>query len=94
MFKQWYCDTISIVMQTTISITSKWQIHIPKEARKALGLKKPGRIEIKTKKGTLILTSPKKSILDLAGKYHYLLNKKTRKINIDKIRDYIDYSNL
>lgn len=81
-------------MQTTISITSKWQVHIPKAARKALGLKKPGVLEIKAKKGELVLTPAKKSILDYAGKYHYLLNAKTRKINIDKIRDYIDYSNL
>lgn len=80
-------------MQTTISITSKWQIHIPKAARKAAGLKKPGIIEIKAKKGQLILTPAKKSILNYAGKYHYLLNKKTRKININRIRDYIDYSN-
>lgn len=81
-------------MQATILITSKWQIHIPKAARKILGLKKPGKLELKVNKDKIILTSSKKSILDYAGKYHYLLNKKTRKINLDKIRDYIDYSNL
>lgn len=80
-------------MQTTISVTSKWQIHIPKAARKAFGLKKPGKIGIKANKGKIILTPVKKNILDYAGKYHYLLNNKTKKINIDKIRDYIDYSN-
>ncbi|MBI2600572.1 AbrB/MazE/SpoVT family DNA-binding domain-containing protein [Candidatus Daviesbacteria bacterium] len=81
-------------MQTTISITSKWQIHIPKAAREALGLKKPGMVELKSKKGEIIITPRKKGILHYAGKYHYLINKKTKKINIDKIRDYIDYSDL
>ncbi|MBI2086454.1 AbrB/MazE/SpoVT family DNA-binding domain-containing protein [Candidatus Daviesbacteria bacterium] len=81
-------------MQATISITNKWQVHIPKAARKALGIKKPGMMEIKAKNGALILTPAKKSILNYAGKYHYLLNKKNKKINIDKVRDYIDYSNL
>jgi len=28
-------------MDTLISVTSKWQIHIPAEARQALGLKSP-----------------------------------------------------
>ena len=60
-------------MQATISITSKWQVHIPKAARKALGIKKPGKVEIKASKGKLVLSPVKKSILDYAGKYHYLL---------------------
>lgn len=81
-------------MQQTISVTSKWQIHIPKDARKVFGLKKPGMVNIKAKKGQIVITPRKNSILDLAGKYHYLLNKKTKKININKIRDYIDYSDL
>lgn len=81
-------------MQTTISITKKWQIHIPKAARRDLGLKKPGTMKLEVKEGKIVLAPVKKSILDYAGKYHYLLTKKTRKINIDKIRDYIDYSDL
>ncbi len=79
-------------MQATISITSKWQVHIPKAARKVLGLKKPGTMEIKASKGKLILSPVKKTILDYAGKYAKYA--KGKKINIDKIRDYIDYSNL
>lgn len=81
-------------MQTTISVTRKWQIHIPKAARKTFGLKRPGMVNIKAKKGEIIITPRKKSILDYAGKYHYLLNKTNKKINLDKIRDYIDYSDL
>ncbi len=81
-------------MEATIAITSKWQIHIPKAARKRVGLTKPGIIRLVAKKGVITIIPKKESILDYAGKYHYLLNEKTRKIKIDKIRDYIDYSNL
>ncbi len=81
-------------MQATISITSRWQIHIPKAARKALNLTKPGTIELIARNNQIILTPSKKTILDYAGKYHYLVNKLTKKINVNKIRDYIDYSDL
>ena len=40
-------------MQTTISITSKWQIHIPKAAREELELTKPGRANIRTEKSKI-----------------------------------------
>lgn len=78
-------------METTISVTSKWQIHIPKAMRHVLGKKKPGQVKIKADKGKLIISPKKGSILDLAGKFHkyYLKNKH---IDIDNIRDYIDYS--
>lgn len=77
-------------MQTTISITRKWQIHIPKAARKALRMDKPGIMEVKTEDGKLVLTPTKSRILQMAGKYtKYTKNKK---INLNKIRDYIDYS--
>ena len=78
-------------MEATIAVTSRWQIHIPKKMRLVLGKKKPGVVNIKAKKGKLEITPQKESILDLAGKFHkyYLKNKH---INIDRIRDYIDYS--
>lgn len=79
-------------MQQTISITSKWQIHIPKAARKALKLKQPHRLEIRTDGDKMILTPVKSEILKLAGKYEKYARGK--KINLDKIRDYIDYSDL
>lgn len=79
-------------MQTTISITNRWQIHIPKAARQVLKLTKPGRIEVKTEGNKLVLTPVESEILKLAGKYEsYAKNKK---INLDRIRDYIDYSDL
>lgn len=79
-------------MQATISITSKWQIHIPKAARKALGLTKPGKVEVKTYRNKLLLTPIESPILKLAGKYEKYA--KGKKINLDRIRDYIDYSDL
>lgn len=75
-------------MQTTI--TSKWQVHIPKAARKALKLTKPGKFEIKTEKDRLILIPVESKILKLAGKYNRYT--KGKRINLDKIRNYIDYS--
>lgn len=78
-------------MEATIAVTSKWQIHIPKAFRAALGPKKPSMVKIKAEKKKLIITPKRSNILDLAGKFHkyYLKNKK---IDIDNIRDYIDYS--
>ena len=78
-------------MEATIAVTSKWQIHIPKAMRSVLGKKKPGMVTMKAQKGKLVITPQKGSILDLAGKFHkyYLKNKR---IDIDHIRDYIDYS--
>lgn len=77
-------------MQATISITSKWQIHIPKAARTALKLTKPSQIEIKTDGNKLVLIPVKSKILQLAGKYEKYA--KGKKINLDRIRNYIDYS--
>lgn len=77
-------------MQATISITSKWQIHIPKAARKALKLTRPTQIEVKTEGNKLVLTPVESKILKMAGKYAKYARGK--KINLDRIRDYIDYS--
>lgn len=77
-------------MQATISITSKWQVHIPKAARKALKLTKPTQVEIKTEGNKLVLTPIESRLLKLAGKYAKYA--KGKKINLDRIRDYIDYS--
>lgn len=79
-------------MDTTIAITNKWQIHIPKSLRSALGLEKPGKVAIKTETGKIIITPAKSAIMQYAGKLHEKYNKK--KINIDRVRDIIDYSDL
>lgn len=58
--------------------------------RGVLGKKKPGMVKIKAEKNRLVVSPAKKSILDLAGSLHHLYKKKP--IDIDNIRDYIDYS--
>lgn len=81
-----------IVMSQTIAITRQWQIHIPKALREAIGLDKPTMADIKAEKGKLIITPKKSGIFKFAGKYaKYAKNKK---IDLDNIRDYIDYSDL
>lgn len=79
-------------MNTTILITNKWQIHIPKSLRGAFGLYKPGKVAIQAAPGKIIITSAKSVIMQYAGK----LNEKykNKRINIDNVRDIIDYSDL
>lgn len=79
-------------MDTTISITNKWQIHIPKSLRDTFGLDKPGKVAIKAVAGKIIITPTKSAIMQYGGKLHEKYNKK--KINIDNVRDIIDYSSL
>lgn len=79
-------------MQTTIAVTSKWQIHIPRAVRYVLGTKRPGQVIVRAEKDKLIISPKKKGILDLAGSLHHLYKKKP--IDIDNIRDYIDYSKV
>lgn len=79
-------------MPQTISITPKWQIHIPVKFRKALGLDRPGLAEIRLVKKTLVIKPKASPLLKLAGKYQ---NRKPKtKIDLDKIREQIDYSRL
>jgi len=79
-------------MEQTIAITPKGQIHIPVDFRKVLGLTAPGLAEIKISKRGLIIKPKKSPILELAGKYK---NKKPIiKLNLEKIREKIDYSSL
>lgn len=79
-------------MNGTISITNKWQIHIPKSLRGTLGLDKPGKVAIKAVEGKIIITPVRSIIMQYAGKLHERYHKK--KINIDRVRDLIDYSDL
>jgi len=81
-------------MTKTISVTNKWQIHIPAKMRQAIGWTKPSQvlISVQTKSNSLLIKPTKDSILDLAGSLSHLKSRK--KIDIDNIRDYIDYSDL
>ncbi len=76
----------------TVSITPKWQIHIPVSIRKELGLTNPTQADVYVENNTLIVKPKRSKILEMGGS---LANKKPlRPINIDKIRDFIDYSDL
>ena len=78
-------------MEATVALTSRWQLYIPKEMRIVLGAKNPGSVQLKTFKNKLVVTAKKSRILSLAGKYHkYYLRHKN--VNVNRIRDYIDYS--
>lgn len=77
-----------MIAQTTI--TPKFQLHIPVAIRKAVGLKRHGKAVIRADGERIIIEPIKESpILKLAGS---LKNRKpTQKIDIDNIRDQIDY---
>lgn len=75
-----------------VSITPKWQIHIPVAIRKKLKLEKPSQAIMTIKDNAIVIQPTKSKILSMGGKYKHL--KPVKPINIDKIRDYIDYSDL
>ena len=77
-------------MEQTITITRQWQIYLPEEIRERIKLIRPGKANIAVKKDKIVIKPLKSKVLSLAG---ILANKKpVKKINLDKIRDYIDYS--
>lgn len=77
-------------MQVTATITPKYQIHLPVAIRLKAGFTFHGPVNIRADAGRIIIEKKKgKSILDLAGKYRV-----KNPIPADRIRDYIDYSNL
>ena len=77
-------------MQTTIAITSNWQIHVPLAMREIAGFNKPGVATISAKNGSLTIKPKKSKIMSLAGSLHQAHLKNP--IDIDNVRDYIDYS--
>lgn len=77
-------------MQTTATITPKFQIHLPVAIRLKAGFVHHGPVRIRADAGRIIIEKRKgKSILDLGGKFRV-----KNPIPADKIRDYIDYSDL
>lgn len=79
-------------MKTTITITQQWQVYLPEKVRKLIGLTSPGVADLEVKGDRLVIKPKKSAVLKLAGKYKNLSAKK--KINLDNIRDRIDYSSL
>jgi bifunctional DNA-binding transcriptional regulator/antitoxin component of YhaV-PrlF toxin-antitoxin module len=76
-------------METYGTITPQFQLHIPVKVRKLAGLTQHGRVKITVKKKKITIIPVKDDIMSLAGKYHV-----KNPIPVEKIRDYIDYSNL
>lgn len=73
------------------TITQKWQMTIPKGVRLLLGWQEPGEalIEVVDKKKKLLRLSKKPSFLELAGTLP-AKNKRGKKIDILKTRDYME----
>ena len=79
-------------MTTTVSITSQWQIYLPQSVRKAMGLTHPSQAKLEVKNRRLTVTPYQSPILKMVGKYKHI--KPSKPIDLDNIRDYIDYSDL
>lgn len=76
-------------MLISTTITSKWQMTIPRKVRKTLNLTRTGRVMITVdpkQKAFMIHETP--SIFDLAGTFTPKDKKKI--INAVKIRDYME----
>jgi len=76
----------------TISVTNNWQLHIPLSARKIIGLERPGRVLVEATPGKLTIKPKQSKILLLAGSLHKLY--KNKPVDIDNIREAIDYSGI
>lgn len=79
-------------MEQIITITPQWQIYIPIQIRKILDLIRPSRAKVEVKAGKIVITPQESLLLKLGGKYRTLF--KQRPINLEKIREQIDYSKL
>ncbi len=80
-------------MEQIVTITPKFQVHLPKKIREKAGFLTHGPVVMRADKGEITIRKRKgKSILDLAGVIKPKGKAKT--IDIDNIRDYIDYSDL
>ncbi|MEK7127467.1 MAG: AbrB/MazE/SpoVT family DNA-binding domain-containing protein [Patescibacteria group bacterium] len=77
-------------MSLAIAITSNWQMHIPQAMREAAGLNAPGIVMATVSPGEITIRPQKSKIMSLAGSLHAAHLKNP--IDIDNIRNYIDYS--
>jgi len=58
-------------MATTVKVSSRYQIAVPKVARRLLGIKKGDRLLVEVREGMLILIpEPKDYVTHLAGLHH------------------------
>lgn len=79
-------------MTQTITITPRWQIYIPLKIRKKLNLTLPGKAKIETINKSIIIKPQPSLLLKMSGKYKEIAKKK--KVNLENIRDVIDYNQL
>ena len=79
-------------MTTTVSITSQWQIYLPQKIRQAMGLKYPTQAKLTVKNKKLTVTPTTSPYLKLVGKYTHI--KPVRPINLDRIRDDVNYTEI
>lgn len=71
------------------TITPRFQIHIPTEIRRRTGMVRHGRAKIYADGRRIIIEPTVSGVLSVAGKF-----KIKHPFPVEKIRDYIDYSNL
>lgn len=71
-----------------VSITSKWQMTIPKAMRKAIGLRRPGRavVTMEPKRKAFTIEQPV-AIFDFAEKYK---PRKNKGVSVLKAREYME----
>lgn len=77
-------------MEQLLTITRQWQIYLPEEIRRQLRIKQPGKAKAVVRKGQVLIKPLKSRILSLAGALAG--QKPKKKIKIEKIREFIDYS--
>lgn len=81
-------------METSVTVTPKFQVSIPVSIRKYLGMTRHGKAKISARlvgKRKIITLEPEEDdILSLAGIFKG--SKPVRPVDVDNIRDEIDYS--
>lgn len=80
-------------MDQTITITPKWQVHIPVAVRKILNLTRPTRVTVTVRNKAIVMRPHTNTLLKSAGSLATYAKKK-KHIDLGHIRDHIDYSQL
>ncbi|MBU1130109.1 hypothetical protein KKE45_02195 [Patescibacteria group bacterium] len=77
-------------MLQLVTITPNWQFYIPENIRKQAKLIRPTKAKISVKNRKIVVEPIKSKIL--AGAGMFAGSKPKRKVDVDNIRDFIDYS--
>ena len=80
--------------KATAAITSKFQVHIPTQVREQVGIYKTTQAEIWAEDGIIKIKPKKQSILSYAGAFADRKPLDGKKLDLDQVRDEIDYSDL